>query len=229
MFSKLHSPVPFFLLTALAGLIPVLNNKYPSSFFPAVSPGLVELLSVTFGIAAAALGFSRLWARLVQRSHARRLLREAVEELNPTGDIEPGDAAGAGRLVSRMVRNADEDLREISPDFTIDSLKRLQKFIPALLAEIRSKDDAFIRLGVVGTYLGELKCRNGEWQWYFKANPSLGRFSFLASTLRRTIIPGGEDPSGFKNGNLGAHPYGLAGDWLAGTEGLGTILKWAQS
>lgn len=164
---KLHSPVPYFLLTALLGLVPVLNNKYPASFFPDISPGLVELLSVCGGIAAAAFGFARFWEKLARRDRARSLIRETVENRVLNGPQDQKEAVNAGRIVSRLVRNADEDLREINPDFTLESLNRLQDYLPELMAEVQNEEDSNIRLGVVGIYLGETLCRHWGWQWFF--------------------------------------------------------------
>src|SRR5579862_8376300 len=183
MASKHKSPIPYFLLMALFGLVPVLNNKYPAQFFPAVDPGLVELLSVGLGVAAAFLGMSRGWEILVRRSLARALIHQAATGRHAAQNAETNDIGNAGRLISRLVRNADEDLMEIRPDFSESSLRRLQRYLSVLLGEIEKEEDARIRLGIVGTYLGETACRNGGWQWVFKADPTLRQFSYLASTL----------------------------------------------
>jgi hypothetical protein len=185
MNTKLHSPIPFFLLTALLGLVPVLNNKYPAYFFSALSPWLVEVLSVALGAAAAFGGFSRGWEILKRRSWARELVRQTAVERHAAQNLDANDVNNAGRLISRLVRNADEDLLEIKPDFSEASLKRLRRVLPALLDEIKTAEDARIRVGVVGTYLGETACRNRQWQWFFKSDPALRQFSYLASVLRR--------------------------------------------
>jgi len=182
---KLHSPVPYFILTALWGAVPVLNNMYPRSFFPSVSSFGVELLSVFAGVAAVTLGLFRGWAILLQREKARDLVRGIVR--NPAADAQqdPNDRTQAGRTISRLVRNADQDLREIGPDFTPGSLERLARFFPVIMKEIESEEDARIRMGVVGVYLGETACRTGQWQWFFKVDPALQRFGYLASTLKK--------------------------------------------
>lgn len=183
--TKLHSPWPYFLLTALLGLVPVLNNKYPTQFFPVLPAFWVEIISVFSGVAAAFLGLSRFWDILQRRSVARELVRQAVSERQSVQNMEINDINNAGRLVSRLVRNADEDLLEIKPDFSETSLKRLQRYLPSLIDEIENEEDARIRIGIVGVYLGETACRNHQWQWFFKADPSLRQFSYLVSALRK--------------------------------------------
>ncbi len=209
--AKLHSPVPYFLLTALMGLVPVLNNKYPASFFPALSPGLVELLSVALGVFAAVMGFMRLWNRLVQRDKARRLIRKAVENRHIPEKPDPNDVINAGRIISRLVRNADEDLREIVPDFTPVSLKRLQDYLPVLMTEIDREEEARIRMGVAGVYLGETLCRNNGWKWFFKSDPALKQFSYLISVLRK--------------GDKEIDPFHWAAGAMTGQRRLTDILK----
>lgn len=170
---------------ALLGLVPVLNNKYPAQFFPALSPFAVEFLSVVLGVVAAFLGLSRGWDILQRRVWARELVRQAAANRHAAKNPEINDVNNAGRLISRLVRNADEDLLEIRPDFSGASLRRLQRYLPALLDEIENEEDARIRLGVVGTYLGETACRNSQWQWSFKADPALRQFGYLASAIRK--------------------------------------------
>lgn len=211
MARKLHSPVPYFLFTALLGLVPVLNNKYPTLIFPALSPGLVEILSVGLGVAAAYMGFSRGWDRLQHQAGARQLLRQAAEKRNTLAIAGENDINAAGRFVSRLVRNADEDLSEIKPDFSKHSLKRLDRYLPALLSEVENEEEAWIRLGVVGAYLGETACRNDRWQWHFKADPALGRFGYLVSALRKE----GKE----------VDPFFLAAEWMMGTRNLKAVLE----
>lgn len=199
---KSRSPVPYFFLTAILGLVPVLNNKYPAQFFPALDPGIVELLSVGLGIIAAFLGLSRAWDILVRHTLARELIRQAEAGRQVAHKAEANDINNAGRLISRLVRNADEDLLEIRPDFSLGSLSRLQGYLPALLDEIDKEEDARIRLGIVGTYLGETACRHSGWKWYFKADPALRQFSYLVSTIRK--------------GDKELDPYHWAGELLAG-------------
>lgn len=211
MHRKLHSPIPYFLLTALLGLVPVLNNKYPTRFFPALSPDLVSVLCVVLGVAAAYLGFSRGWDRLQHQARARKLLRQAAEQRDGQASADENDVSAAGRFISRLVRNADEDLSEIKPDFSEHSLRRLDRYLPALLGEIENEEDARIRLGIVGVYLGETACRNYHWQWHFKADPALGRFGYLVSALRRE----GKETD----------PFFLAAEWMLGNLNLKELLE----
>jgi hypothetical protein len=164
--------------------VPVLNNKYPTQFFPALSPWWIEVISLVLGVGAAFLGLSRGWDILRRRSSARQLIRQAVER-HPAQDPNANDVANSGRLISRLVRNVDEDLMEIKPDFSEASLRRLGRYLPVLMGEIETEEDARIRLGVVGTYLGEAACRGFQWQWFFKADPALRQFSYLASVIRK--------------------------------------------
>jgi len=196
---------------ALFGLVPVLNNKYPSSFFPAVDPGLVEILSVVLGVVAAFLALSRGWDVLVRRSLARALVSQVVAGRQASQDVETNDISNAGRLVSRLVRNVDQDLMEIRPDFSEGSLRRLGRYLPVLLAEIEKEEDARIRLGIVGTYLGETACRHSGWQWVFKADPTLRQFSYLASALKKA----GRE----------IDPYAWAGELLQGKKKIGDWLE----
>jgi hypothetical protein len=208
---KLHSSVPYFFLAGLFGLIPVLNNKYPARFFPGFSPGGVEVLSTFAGIAAATLGFMRLWARLEKGARAKALVLEAAASRHPADQPLDNDLATVARFISRLVRNVDEDLREIGPDFSQNSLSRLEKFLPALLREIESREDALIRLGVAGVYLGEAACRNFQWQWHFKADPALHQFGYLASIIQR------------RGKNL--DPYAWAADLMAGKGKMADFIK----
>ncbi len=183
--NRLPSSLPYFILVALLGLVPVLNNKYPAQFFPGFSPWGTEVLSTFAGIAAATLGFLRLWARLEKGGRAKALVLEVAGSRHAADHPLDNDLATATRFISRLVRNVDEDLREITPDFSEDSLWRLEKFLPKLLEEIDSEEDAFIRLGVAGVYLGEAACRNFQWQWHFRADPALRQFSYLTSTIQK--------------------------------------------
>ncbi len=170
------------------------------------------------GVVAASLGFFRYWNRLQQRTSAKALLGQVLERLPGLKNKGPVEAGQSGRIISRMVRNADMDLREIGPDFTVDSIKRLNRFLPLLLDEIQNEEDAFIRIGVVGTYLGETKCRVGDWEWFFKEDPSLRQFGYLASVIRKKAA--GEEAL-----DLG-DPFGMAAQWLMGNYGLNSVLKW---
>ena len=209
--TRIHSPTPYFILTALLGLVPVLNHKYPATFFPAVSPWWVEVVSVFGGVCAVVMGFSRGWAILNYRARSKNLILEAVENRHAVEKPEENDVVNAGRIVSRLVRNADKDLTEIKPDFTLDSLRRLQNYVSELMAEIDNEEDARIRLGVVGIYLGETLCRNLGWQWFFRADPSLNQFSYLASILRKQ----GKE----------IDPFAMASDLMMGKRKVIEILK----
>lgn len=209
--TKLHSPWPWFLLAAFLGLVPVLNNKYPSQFFPALPPGLVEVLSVLAGVYCATEAFRRGWSILQRRAAARTLVLEAVRERKTPEKPDPNDAPNSNRLISRLVRNAEADLSEIGPDFSMESLRRLGKYLRPLLEEVGNEEDARVRLGVVGTYLGETLCRNRGWQWFFKADPALNQFSFLTSVLQKE----GKETD----------PYLWAGELLTGQKTVGDLLK----
>jgi hypothetical protein len=186
----------------LFGLVPVLNNKYPVRFFPSFSPWSVEVCSTFAGIAAATLGFMKLWARLEKRARAKALVLEAIGSRHAADHPLDNDVAAVGRIISRLVRNVDEDLREIRPDFSKESLRRLGRFLPKLMEEIGREEEALIRVGVVGVYLGEVACRNFQWQWYFKADLALHQFSYLASNIQRQ--------------GRSIDPYAWAADLIAG-------------
>src|SRR5579859_3371200 len=209
--AKLYSPWPYFLLTALLGLVPVLNNKYPAAFFPVLSSGGVEIISVMAGVLAAFLGFQRLWALLEQRSKARTLVREVAVGRYASPSPEENDLNISGRYIARLFRNADEDLKEIKPDFSLPSLRRLERALPELLKEITDEQSARIRLGVVGAYLGETICRNRQWEWFYKTDPALRQFSYLVSIIRKQ---GREED-----------PFAWAADWMTGRRKIGDILR----
>jgi len=202
--TRIHSPVPYFILTALLGLVPVLNNKYPAAFFPALSPWWVEVVSVFGGVAAVVAGMNRGWAILVHRSRAKALVKQVVKARCLTVSHDPNEISNASRYISRLVRHSDEDLKEIKPDFTIASLKRLQSYVTILLKEVEKLEDAQIQIGVVGTYLGETFCRNLKWKWFFQTDPAMKQFGFLSSVLRN---PEGDE----------FDPFELAADLLIGT------------
>lgn len=209
--TKLHSTWPWFTLTALFGLVPVLNNKYPVQFFPALSPWWVEVLSVAAGVYCATEAFRRGWARLTRRAEARAFVREAAQDRNIRQAQGPEDAALSSRLVARLVRNAEADLSEIGPDFSLPSLRRLGGVLGLLLEEVEGPEDARVRLGVVGTYLGETFCRERGWKWSFRSDAALGRFSFLVSSLRQ--------------GEREEDPYLWAARLLTGEKRVGDLLK----
>lgn len=209
------SPIPYFFLVGLFALVPVLNNLYPGSFFPAVPPFLIELVSVFLGIGAAALGFGRVWTLLRHREKSRSLILQVAQGRDPAQASEENDIVQSGRSISRLVRNSDEDLREIGPDFSLDSLRRLQKLLPLLVREVEREEDARVRLGVVGTYLGETLCRKCGWKWFFRADPALRQFSYLASIVQRE----GKE----------LDPYAWAADLLTGRRKIADLLKEVKS
>jgi hypothetical protein len=211
---KLHSPVPYFLLVGLLGAVPVLNNLFPDSFYPSVPPFLVEILSVVLGVGAAVMAFSRTWAILQHREKSFNLLRQVAEWRKPAVPQEEKEVVMAGRSISRLVRNADEDLREMGPDFSSESLRRLPNLFPLLRAEVEKEEDARIRLGVLGTYLGETLCRTQGWKWFFRADPALRQFSYLASVVQRE----GRE----------LDPFAWAADLLTGRRKLSDFLKEAK-
>jgi len=204
--AKFHPSWPYFLLTAVLGLVPVLNNKYPAQFYPALSPWWIEVIAVFGGVVTAFMGFSRGWALLGHFSRAKSLVRETISKRSRPETQDSEGSNNAGRMISRLIRNSDEDLREIAPDFTPSSLRRLARYSPELVKEIETEEDAQIRLGVVGAYLGEIACRNFGWKWKFLADPALGRFSYLVSVVQKE---GAE-----------LDPFFLAGDLLMGRKAV---------
>jgi hypothetical protein len=133
-----------------------------------------------------------------RRQKALDLITAIIKNRQALLDPSENEVVLAGRVVSRLTRNADEDLREIGADFSLESLGRLSDYLPLLLDEVEVEQDALIRLGVVGTYLGETLCRHRGWNWFFKPDPRLRQFSYLSSIIRR--------------GNRELDPYGWAAD-----------------
>lgn len=183
MNKKLHSARPWFFLTALLALAPVLHNKYPNSFFPAIPSGVVDLMAVFGGAWVAAVGFARAWALAQRRSRAKTLLESVAKDMTADEKAGENDLGQSGRLITRLVRNTEVDLAEMKPDLSLGSLSRLKAVVPALLDEIGNEEDARIRLGILGVYIGETLCRTKGWQWDFKARPSLRQFTYQASRL----------------------------------------------
>lgn len=183
--AKLHSSKPWFFLTSLLALVPVLNNKYPAAFFPAVPSGLIELLTVFGGALTAAMGFTRAWAIAQRRSKAKAILAMVLQGIRADEKVEENDLGQSGRLITRLVRNVEVDLEEMKPDLTLRSWPRLWGILPELLNEITDEESARIRLGIVGVYMGETLCREKGWQWDFRAQPSQRQFTYLASRLTR--------------------------------------------
>jgi hypothetical protein len=181
----LYSSKPYFFLAALLSLVPVLNNKYPALFFPAVPDGWVTIIATGAGIYAAFKGLSYVWEVMQARAEAKAWIRRVIESRKAVENPDPNDVINAGRSVTRLVRNADEDLREIGPDFSLESLKRMERYLPELLMEVDDDENAKIRLGIVGVYIGETLCRSKGWEWFFKPDTSLKQFIFLPSEIRK--------------------------------------------
>jgi len=181
----LYSSKPYFVLAALFSLVPVLNNKYPALFFPAVLDGWVTLITTGAGIYAAFKGLSCAWTVMRARTEAKAWILEVIQSRKIVENPDPNDVINAGRSITRLVRNVDEDLREIVPDFSLESLTRLERYLPELLMEVESEEKARIRLGIVGVYIGETLCRSKGWEWFFKPDTALKQFIFLPSEIRK--------------------------------------------
>ena len=181
----LYSPKPYFVLTALFALVPVLNTQFLLLFFPQVPSVVVDILSIVGGVFSAYRGMIFLWARLQARTEAKEWIRQTVGSRKAPEMMDSNDLVIAGRTINRLIQHMDEDLREIKPDFTIESLKRLGSYLPELLMEVEDEEGARIRLGIVGVYSGETLCRSNRWEWTFKSDPSLKQFSYLLSEIHR--------------------------------------------
>lgn len=181
----LYSPKPYFALAAFFSLIPVLNNKYPQLFFSMVPEGWVEIIATLGGVYAAFKALGCWWAILQARAEAKAYVLQAAQNRKAPENPDHNDIVNAGRYVTRLVRNADQDLSEIKPDFSLESLKRLEGYLPTLLMEVEDEDSGRIRLGIVGAYIGETLCRTKGWEWFFKADPALKQFSFLPSVVQK--------------------------------------------
>lgn len=214
MTAKTYSPAPFFLLCAIFGGTGFLNGRYPGFFFPAVPLGWVWGISVLGGLLCGGEALRRWAVRLKRLANARALVRKVGEERRPPEGGLESEAANAGRLISRLTRNAEEDLREIGPDFSVASLRRLYRYLPDLLFEIGNEEEARIRLGIVGTYVGETACRNFKWRWFFKADPALRQFNYMVSVIQRQ----GRETD----------PYALAQGLMAAGRNIGGVLKEIQ-
>ncbi len=193
----------FLVLSVLLLASGLLRILFPNQFFPMVPLtgviGSAVFGSVLFGMVA----FRRWYFLFQKRKKALLLIKEIISGRKAANQPLENDLANAERTISRLVRNADEDLKEINPDFKEDSLPRLSSQIPILLDEIGNREDALIRLGVLGTYLGETACRSFKWAWKFQYDPLLGRFAFLASVLGK--------------GERVLDPYALGADILTGS------------
>ncbi len=182
------SPTPYLALSGLCLAAMAGNQLFPLFFFPAFAPwvsGLaLDLLALSSALRAWVL-YQALWKR---RATALGLVEKILQGRDPKTFRTGSSADTAQRTLSRVIRNADEDLREISPDYSAASLSRLADFLPKLLDEMNTETDAMIRLGVAGAYIGETACRLWEWEWKFQADPSLRQFEYLASILDRQGI-----------------------------------------
>jgi hypothetical protein len=182
---KLKKVLPWGVLSFLSILCVVSHWVCPRLFFPVFEGRWVLNLGIGSMAVFAGLTFQRNRALNRRRRNAADLIRSLADKRQVLESPPENDVILAGRVVSRLVRNADEDLREIDVDFSMASLVRLDRYLPLLLDEIETEEDAFIRLGVVGTYLGETLCRQLGWNWFFKPDPSLRQFSYLSSVIRR--------------------------------------------
>jgi hypothetical protein len=197
------SPTPYLILAGICLAAPVGNRFFPAFFYPVFAPWGVALVGGLAAIAASARAWFLYRAIGKRRKNAMVLMKKILQGRDSKTFLSGSSADRAGRTLGRVLRNTDEDLREMRPDFTVASLERLSGFLPELLDEIKSETDAAIRLGIVGAYLGETACRLWGWQWNFRADPSLRQFDYLASALER------------KGARM--DPFELAGELFSGT------------
>lgn len=168
----------YLLVTAL------LNTVWPELFFSKVS---VPWVWGVAGIGSLILiSLASCLRRLREaRRRAGRANIEAAERHRPAVENPgPQQRAASAKLLERLIGHAGEDLKEIRPDFTLASLRRLEKSLPALLEESADPLDARILLGIVGVYLGETLRAAYKGEWRLGAAPSLGRFTYQACRLR---------------------------------------------
>lgn len=182
---KLRRVGPVVALSVLCAIAGLLRGAEPDFFFPAWRLGWVWAWGLAGAVVFAVWAFRRNHQLNRRREKALGLVLAVLEKRRALENPSENEIILAGRVVSRLTRNADEDLREIGADFSQASLGRLERYLPLLLDEVEIEEDAMIRLGVVGTYLGETFCRTGGWSWYFKPDPSLRQFSYLSSVIRR--------------------------------------------
>ena len=200
---RLHTPLPFFLLAVLFGLSPILRVFFPQDFFPAVPSVWMGIGAFPLFALSGYLAFARLGKIYRRRDRAQNLIQNAIQSRSFSTSPSDNDLAIADRTISRLAGHADVDLSEINPEFSLNSLLRLEPCLGALLEEIETPEDALIRLGVVGAYLGETACRFSKWTWYFKSDPGLKQFGFLCSIIKNQ-----------KGDEL--DPYAWAADLLVG-------------
>ncbi len=185
MVRPLKMSIAYFTLALLFALTAFLNEFYRPFFFPGLPKEWVWCLCFLGTVVFAIFGWNG-WNRFRgRRQKAVGLILEAVQARNASAKTVDNDLANAERTISRLIANREEDLTEIGPDLTLESLGRLAAYLPTLLAEVENELDARIRLGIVGVYLGETLCRNKNWRWLFKADPNLRQFNYLVSSLER--------------------------------------------
>lgn len=162
----------------------LLNTLWPDLFFSKASVPWVWAGAGTGSLILTTLASHLRRLRQAQRKAGRENIetaeqnRPAVE--NPTRE----QRAASAKLLERLIAHAGEDLKEIRPDFTLASLRRLEKNLPVLLEESADPLDARILLGIVGVYLGETLRAAYKGEWILGAAPSLGRFTYQACRLR---------------------------------------------
>jgi hypothetical protein len=179
------SPIPYLALSGVCLAAMAGDQLFTFFFFPAFAPwvaGLALDLLALFSALRAWVLYQALWKR---RTDALNLVEKILRGRDAKTFKTGPSADTAQRTLSRVIRNADEDLREIAPDYSEVSLSRLADFLPKLLDEMNTETDAMIRLGVAGAYIGETACRLWKWEWKFQADPSLRQFEYLASVLER--------------------------------------------
>ncbi len=208
---KAKAILPWASLSFLFILAVFSHGVCPEFFFPAFDGRSILILGALGVAVFGALAFQKNAGINRRRREASRLIQALRGKRAPLGEPTENEVILAGRVVSRLTRNADEDLREINPDFSLASLHRLIRYLPLLLDEVECEEDALIRWGVVGTYLGETLCRQAGWNWFFKPDPALRQFSFLSSVLQRG--PGRE-----------LDPYAWAADLFDRRRGLAGLL-----
>lgn len=183
--NAIPSPIPYIALAGVCAGALAGSQFFPDFFFPAFGSWVIGLFWDLAALGAAWRAWGLYQALWKGRAEAIARIEFLLRNRN-SQKIQMGSSADtAGRTLSRVIRNADEDLKEINPDFTLDSLIRLSGFLPNLLDEIQSETDAKIRLGVVGAYLGETACRLWGWQWKFQSETSLRQFEYLVSILEK--------------------------------------------
>ena len=211
---KVRRVAPPALLAFLSALSIGLHQLSPRLFFPAWPGPWVLILGLAGLVFFGLFAFQKYRGIHSRRQKALALIDSILQKRRALLDPPQNEVILAGRVVARLARNADEDLREITADFSPESLARLDAYLPLLLDEAGGEPEALIRLGVVGTYLGETLCRHRGWNWFFKPDPSLKQFSYLPSVIRR----GGRE----------LDPYAWAGDLFGRRRSAADLLNEAR-